>query len=143
MFLMNLRRDRSWSIERSHLLVYVLAIIARHLHAPIVIIEGRVRHLQCFLGDGGDTSQVSLITLILQNGLLPQLDPIFLFEFADHRLEELKLQFLFLHFGLDLDGDLFFDAAFVHAVTSDLGEEFHVADGTLDETSLVEVVAEL
>ena len=143
MFHVNLRSEGRLCIEAAHLVVDVLAIVHRHLHSSVVVLQRAVTHLKSFLANRGGAPQVSLVTLILQNGLLPELNSVLLLELFDHAFQKFKLQLLFLDHGLDFGSDPLPNLAFVHAISSDLGVQLHVSEGTHHEASSVEIIAKL
>ena len=61
------------------------------LHALVVVPQGRVAHLQGLHGDGADASQVGLIALLLQDGLLSKLDAELFLQLTNDILKELQL----------------------------------------------------
>lgn len=131
------------SVKIAHLLVDVVAVVALHLEPSIVIVKCTVGHLESLLTYSRNSPQVSLIALVLENGFLPQLDSVFLFEFFDHVLQELEVSPLLVNFSVHFDRNFLFLAFSLHFVTSDLGENFHVAHGSHEQATLVEVGAEL
>ena len=92
--------------------------------------------------NGRHAPQVSLIALVLQDGFLPEFDPVLFLKLANHGLKELKLVSLLLDLSCDFDLDLFLDFSFVHTVSSNLAKELHVLEGPLLQAPLVEIVTE-
>ena len=92
--------------------------------------------------NGRHAPQVSLIALVLQDGFLPEFDPVLFLKLANHGLKELKLVSLLLDLSCDFDLNLFLDFSFVHSVSSNLAKELHVLEGPLLQASLVEIVTE-
>lgn len=82
-----------------------------------------------------------MIALVLEDGLLPQFDPIFLLHFPYHVLQELKLVLLFSHLGIDLDLNLLPLPFFVVLVTSHLREQLEFLHDMPSESLAIEVVA--
>lgn len=87
-----------------------------------------MRHLKCFLRNRGNSAQVGLVALILENGLLAQLNAVLLLKFFDKCLQELLFVALLLNHSFDLHSDSFQDSSLVHAVACHLAEQFHVSD---------------
>ncbi len=81
--------------------------------------------------------------MVLEDRLLSKFNPISFLKLLNHRLEEFKLKLFFLQFCFNLDCDFFFDAAFIHTVTGNLREQFHVSVCTLDKPTLVELLAKI
>lgn len=95
---MDLLGDSSVGIKRSHLVVDVFTVEFGHLHTTIQIIQSWIRHSQRFSRKCWNTSQISLISLILQNLVLSLLNTQLLSQLANHRLKKIKLSFLFSNF---------------------------------------------
>lgn len=66
-----------------------------------------------------------------------------LFQLLDETLEELLLVCHFSNLGIDLHSDAFLHATLVHFVSTHLGIELHVTNRSEEQSSLVELVAEL
>ena len=135
--------DRCTTLNVLKLTEDVRSVILLLLHTFIVVIESWLRHSQGLVRDGSYTSQVCLIAFALENSFLSQLDPVLLFQLLDETLEELLLVCHFSNLGIDLHSDTFLHAALVHFVSTHLGIELHVTNRSEEQTSLVELVAEL
>lgn len=125
------------------LVEHVLAIILRHTHAFVEVIQCRMGHLKSLMRDGCNTSQVSLITLVLEDGFLSQLNPVLLLKLLDEGFQELKLHLLLFNRGLDLDGDLLLHSSLMHPVACYLRKQFHVSHRPEEKTSLIELNTEV
>ena len=102
-----------------------------------------MRHLECFVRDRSDTSQIRLIALVLQNCFLTQLDPVLLFQLLDQCLQELLLCLHLLDLGLDFESDALFHTSLMHLISANLRKQLHVAHRSEKKTTLVELLAEL
>lgn len=143
MLLVDLCGVRRCTVQHAHLLVGIASVVGWELHAAVDVVQRAARHLERFVTDRGDTAQVGLIALILEDGFLAQLNPILFFQFADHRLQILELLLLGSDHCLNLHVDLLLHAALVHTVASDASEKFHsLVEAALD-TTLVKVHKEL
>lgn len=114
------------ALELLQLVENVAAVVAWLAHPLVEVVQGRVRHLQGFRRDGCHAPQVRLIALVLQNGLLTQLNSVLLLQLADERLQELLLGLHLNHLGLDFQSDSLLHPPFVHSVAADLCEKLHV-----------------
>ena len=131
------------TLQLLKLVEHVVPVVARLAHALVKVIERRMGHLERLVGDGSDATQVGLVTLVLENGLLAQLNPVLFLQFLDQSLQELLLRLHLFHLGLHFERYAFLHAPLVHLVATDLGKELHVSDRAEQETTLVEVVTEL
>ena len=86
-----------------------------------------MRHLECFVRDRSDASQIRLIALVLQNCFLTQLDPVLLFQLLDQCLQELLLGLHLFDFGLDFESDALFHTSLMHLISANLRKQLHVA----------------
>jgi len=89
-------------VQTSHLVVNVVVAVGGHLHAAVHIVQRRVRHLHSLSRNRGNSSQIRLIALVLQNSLLALLDRVLLFKLSNHRVQEINLELLFLDLRLHL-----------------------------------------
>ena len=121
----------------------VLTIIPRLPHALIEVIQRGVRHLKCLRRDSCNTTQVSLIALILENSFLSQLNLVLLLKLSDERLEELLLGLHFLHLGLDLHCDALLHPSLVHFIAMNLDKKLQVAKCAEHERAVLEALNEL
>jgi len=131
------------TLELLKLIEHVVAIVARLSHALVKVIKSWVRHFKGFSWNSCHATQVCLITLILQDGLLSQLDSVLLFKFLDERLQELLLCLHLFNFSLDFNRNSLLHSSLVHLVATDLSKQLHVAHRAEQETALVEIVTEL
>ena len=99
-----------------------------------------MRHLQSFGRDGGHTTQVCLIALVLQNCFLAKLNSVLFFKLLDQGLQELLLSPHLYNLGLDLERDPLLHALLMHLVAADLGKQLHVPQRPEKETALVKVL---
>ena len=118
--LLNLSCQGGCSLKLSHLLMDIVSIVSGHLHTLVEVIKCWVTHFQCFCWDSWDTSEVSSITLVLEDCFLSQFNPVLFLKLLDKRLEEFLLSLEFLDLGLNLKRDILFDLSFVHSVTCNL-----------------------
>ena len=140
--LVDLCSQSGLGVETAHLVVDIVAVVLRHLHAPVNVLQRRVRHLQRLLRNGTGATQVRLVTLVLENRLFPELDPELLFELLNHRLEELELQLLFLDFQLHLSGDAFFNPPLVVFTAVNLVVALQIAESATLNAALIEFLTE-
>ena len=134
---------RGTALQLLKLVEHVVPVVARLAHALVKVVERRMGHLERLVGDGCDTAQVRLVTLVLENGLLAQLNPVLFLQFLDQSLQELLLRLHLFHLGLHFERYAFLHAPLVHLIATDLGKELHVPDRAEQETTLVEVVTKL
>ncbi len=80
-------------------------------------------HLQCFERNRRHSLQISCIALVLQDRLLPQLDPVLLLQLLDHGLEEIDLCLPLLRLRGDFNDDLLFHPLLVQPVSGHLSIE--------------------
>lgn len=66
-------------VHFADLSVDVVSVVSRHLDAVVVVLQGGVRHLESLSGNSGNTTEISLVTLVLQNRFLPKLNTVLLF----------------------------------------------------------------
>ena len=131
------------SLQLLKLVEHVVPVVARLAHALVKVVKRRMGHLERLVGDSGDTSQVRLVTLVLQNCLLAQLNPVLFLQLLDQSLQELLLRLHLFHLGLHFERYAFLHAPLVHLVATDLRKQLHVSNRAEQKTSLVEVVTEL
>lgn len=120
--LVDLSSKSGLPIKWSHLLIDVLSIIAGHLHTTIVVVKCAIWHLECFLWNSTNTTEISLVTLVFKDCFLTQLDSVFFFEFTDHGLEEIKLFYFFFYAGFNFILYFFFKASFIHFIACNLNK---------------------
>ena len=118
--LLNLSSQGCCTLKLSHLLMDIVSIVSGHLHTLVEVIKCWVTHFQCFCWDSWDTSEVSSITLVLEDCFLSQFNPVLFLKLLDKRFEEFLLSLEFLDLGLNLKRDILFDLSFVHSVTCNL-----------------------
>ena len=124
-------------IKAFYLLVDVLAIVLRHLHAVVEIVKSGVAHLEGLEGDGAYSAQIGLITLVLKDRLLSNLDLQLLLQLRYHSFEELDLVLFVLDFCLDLKGNHVLYFSFVHFVAGSLNVELVFLEGSREHASFV------
>ena len=100
-----------------------------------------MRHFQSLNRNSTDTPKIGLITLALQNGLLSELDPVLLFKFTDHCLQELKLIFLLNHFLVHRDSYFLVESPLEMFVSGNLGIELETLEASSLQPFKVEFVA--
>ena len=102
-----------------------------------------MRHFEGFVGDGCHTSEVGLITLVLEDSLLAQLNSMLFFELTNESLQEFLLVFELINLGLHFNSDSLLHAAFVHAIARNLRKQFHVTHSAESKTLLIKGLAEI
>ena len=132
---------RTVKVHSLYLFIDILAIISRHLHALVVVLQRAVAHLQRLYGYGRYAAQVSLIALALQYGLLPQFYLVLLLQFSNHGFQEFLLVLPFFDSVVDLDLDALLHPFLVLSVASHLGEKLESLEGSGFLALLVEVLA--
>jgi len=85
-----------------HLILDVRAIIGRHPHSLVEILQGAVGHLQRLSTDCRHTSQVGLVTLVLENCFFSDFNSVLLLQLLNHRLNKFILKLRCLDLLLDL-----------------------------------------
>lgn len=131
------------TLELLKLIEHVAAIVARLTHALVEVIKSWVGHFKGFSWNCCHATQVCLITLILQDGLLSKLNPVLLFKLLDKCLQELLLCLHLFNFRFDFKRNSLLHSSLVHLVATDLSKQLHVAHRAEQETTLIEVITEL
>ena len=142
LFLHNLLQQLSALLHTLELFKHVWTVVSRLAHALVEVIKRWMWHLQSLIWNSSDTSEVGLITLILQNSLLTHFNLVFLLEFLDEGLHEFLLVLHFLNFGFDLICDSISHLTLMHGVATDLSEEFEKSHRSQEQSTLIEFLCE-
>jgi len=126
------------SIQTSYVFKNIFTIVVRHFHSSIVISKSWIWHFESLHRNGTNTSEISLITLALENGFLSKLDSVFFLQLSNHRLKKLQLILLLDYFRLNFNSHLFLYSSFILLVSGNLREELE----SLHSSSKVALVGE-
>lgn len=135
---MNLGGKCNFSSQIQHLILYVRAVISWHPHALVEIFKCAVGHLQRLRTDCRHTSQVGLVTLVLQNCLFSEFNSVLLLQFLYHGLNKFILKLCCVDLLLNLSLNLLLGLTLNHSFASNLRVHFETAENPHNYPSLVE-----